>query len=195
MSSEVALCNLALSHLGQGGISSLDENSTEAELCKLTYPVARDAVLRDHPWNFAMRREPLALLADDRPPEWRFVYQYPADCLAARYILPECGIGKPAFEAALGGNGMRRVILTDEPGAWLAYTARVKDTTLFDSLFVQATAARLAADLAQPITGEAAKHQGLLRLYEGLLDMARQADANEGRFAAPPGNAFVEARQ
>ena len=195
MSSEVALCNLALSHLGQGGISSLDENSTEAELCKLAYPVSRDATLRDHPWNFAMRREPLALLADEAPPGWDYVYQYPADCLAARYILPECGVGKPPFEIALGSGGMQRIVLTDEPSAWLAYTARVKDTTLFDPLFVQAVAVRLASDLAQPITGEGTKQQNLLRLYEGLLDMARQADANEGRVAAPPGSAFLEARQ
>ncbi len=195
MTSEVGICNLALSHLGQGAISSLDENSTEAELCKLAYPVARDATLRDHPWNFAMRREALALLAETPPPGWAFVYQYPASCLAARYILPEIGCGKPPFEVALGAGGRNKVILTDEPCAWLAFTGRVTDTTLFDPLFVQAVIVRLAADLAQPITGEAAKHQNLLRLYEGLLDAARLCDANEGIAAPRTAGAFLEARR
>jgi hypothetical protein len=195
MTSEVGICNLALSHLGQGAISSLDENSTEAELCKLAYPVARDASLRDHPWNFAMRREALALLAETPPPGWTLVYQYPPDCLAARYILPEIGCGKPPFEVALGGSGHIRVILCNEPQAWLAYTARVTDTTVFDPLFVQLVTVRLAADLAQPLTGEAAKQQGLLRLYEGLLQTARASDANEG-IGAPKGpGAFVTARR
>ena len=59
MASEVDICNLALSHLGDTAtIASLDppEGSAQAEHCARFYPIARDSLLEMHAWGFATSR-------------------------------------------------------------------------------------------------------------------------------------------
>jgi hypothetical protein len=50
MASEVSICNRALAMLGANTITSLQDGSTEANVCNAVYADARDAVLRSHPW-------------------------------------------------------------------------------------------------------------------------------------------------
>ena len=54
--SEVDISNMALGWLGADRITSLDDESVEAQLCKLNYPRSRDVVLEDVEWTFAVRR-------------------------------------------------------------------------------------------------------------------------------------------
>lgn len=194
MTSEVGICNLALSHIGQGAISSLEENSVEAELCRLTYPVSRDAVLRENAWNFAARRVALGRLAENPPVGWQYMYSYPSDCLFARALVCADGSETVPFQVALGPSGTSRVVLGDEVQAWLDYTARVSDTSVFDPLFVHALSYHLAAELVQSLTGEAQKQQNMLKLYEASLAAALTSDGNEGRVTANFSNAFLGAR-
>ena len=56
MASEVDICNRALSKLGAARITSLTEDSVNARACNAMYESVRDAELRAHPWNFAMKR-------------------------------------------------------------------------------------------------------------------------------------------
>ena len=54
MASEIAICNLALSHLGDAAnIASIDppEGSAQAEHCATFYPIARDSLLEMHDWG------------------------------------------------------------------------------------------------------------------------------------------------
>ena len=63
MASEVEICNLALSHLGDTAtVASSDppEGSAQAEHCARFYPIARDALLEMQNWKFATRRATLA---------------------------------------------------------------------------------------------------------------------------------------
>ena len=63
MASEVDICNLALSHLGDNAtVASIDppEGSAQAEHCSRFYPIARDTLLEMHNWNFSTRRAVLA---------------------------------------------------------------------------------------------------------------------------------------
>ena len=48
---EVTICNAALIALGAQPIASLIENTPRAIQCNALYAVARDEVLRAHPWN------------------------------------------------------------------------------------------------------------------------------------------------
>ena len=59
MASDVEICNLALSHLGDTAtVASIDppEGSAQAEHCARFYPIARDALLEKHDWSWATRR-------------------------------------------------------------------------------------------------------------------------------------------
>ena len=56
----VDICNTALILNGAQTINSLSDDSKGAKLCNKEYDKVRQAVLTEHPWNFAMSRKELA---------------------------------------------------------------------------------------------------------------------------------------
>jgi hypothetical protein len=57
MAESVTIANAALVHLGGQLITALTDTSREAKFCNERIAKARKAVLRMHPWNFAMKRK------------------------------------------------------------------------------------------------------------------------------------------
>ena len=189
MTSVVGIANAALLRIGAGLIMSLDEEGKAARLCRQLYGPSRDAVLRAHPWNCALRRCALAQLV--APPAFGFALQYqlPADCLRV-LALDADGDG--------GDGGFRiegRRLLCHAPGARAHYIARIDDPTQFDALLADAIAARLAAELAFPIAASTSLAQSMWQIYEMKLREARIVDAQEG---TPPeaivGDRWLKAR-
>lgn len=111
--SEVSICNMALQSIGtRSTISSLTEQSNEAENCNLLYELTRDEVLGMAFWNFARKMATLSLIksapgtptnptsgtqsawsADWPAPPWLFEYAYPANCIQVRYLNPNLTSG------------------------------------------------------------------------------------------------------
>ena len=73
MASDVEICNRALAQLHVSGINSLDENSAQAQRCKLLYTHVRDGLLEDFDWQFNHQIKALALLTDTLF-NWVYVY-------------------------------------------------------------------------------------------------------------------------
>lgn len=195
MSSEVQICNLALSHLGSYTINALTEASQEARKCKLYYPIARDFVLRDFPWNFAEHRAYLALLSDVTPVGYDYAYQYPTNCLKAREVYNEVTGGEPIdFVVNATSDGTSKMILTNEADAILIYTMRITDPNVFDIAFINALSFKLASDLAQPITKKITLQQAMVRAYAVYMGMAHRANASESKDTSEVDNPFIAAR-
>lgn len=178
MTTEVQICNLALSHLGDAAtVASIapPEGSAQAEHCALFYPIARDALLEMHQWGFCTRRTALAPLTNDAN-TWDYCYAAPTDMLNAIAVLDSAAtddnsVGIPASNAwygeanpALSGGVYTpkefvvetladgtEVIRTNQPDAVLRYTGRITDPGKFSPLFVKALAASLASMLAGPV--------------------------------------------
>lgn len=177
MASEVDICNLALGHLGDNAtVASLDppEGSAQAEHCARFYPLARDAILELHDWNFATRRGQPAQITSPWP-QWKYAYVQPADCLRVLAVLdPEA---TDDFSMSMPNPGMaqytpqpfvcetdeegREIILTNQENALVRYVAFVSDTTKFTPLFVTTLTWHLASLLAGPvIKGDAGRAEG-----------------------------------
>lgn len=175
MAADTDICNLALSRIGHYDLlSSLDEASKAAKLCKINYAPTRDAVLRAHPWNFAIKRVTLA--SDDAviPFEYAYRFPLPSDCLkVVRTNLDAEGC--PADYRIEG-----RALLTDESVVSIEYIAQVTDVTLYDALFVDLLAQRLAMELVIPMTDNATAYKTLADVYQAKLTEARSTDAQEG---------------
>jgi hypothetical protein len=89
MASEVGICNLALSHLGDTAtVASIKppDASVQAQLCARFYPIARDALLEMGSWGFATRRVQLTRLnlptftdaaGNATPGTWLYAYALP----------------------------------------------------------------------------------------------------------------------
>ena len=168
--SEVQICNLALSKISEQSILVLTENSPAARACNLVYEPMRDAVIRSHPWNFATARVGLAQLAST--PAFGFLYEYqlPADFLRVIQMEHEDTTFKIEGEK----------LLTDDVEANISYIKKVTDPTQFDALFVEALATRIGAELANVLSENTATANMLKVEYGIKLAEARQADAGEG---------------
>ena len=97
--SEVTICNLALSHLGDtASVASIKppDSSVQAQLCARLYYVARNALLEMAAWGFATRRVALAQVTnptlDPNDPDsrgtWRFAYALPNAAINVLAVIP-----------------------------------------------------------------------------------------------------------
>lgn len=189
--------NMALSHIGaRSSIESLTEASPEAVQVNLWYDYARLQTLAAYDWNFARRRQALALHGDDPPDQWTYRYIYPADCVHARLIWNPSGLDVDAapFEVETDESADTKSILTDMEDAILIYTFDLESTSSFSSFFVMALSRYLAALIAPSLTGDDKKS---ITQYQAFIDVIQKAgdeNANE-QVAKPPRNAdWITAR-
>lgn len=204
---EVQLCNLALARIGQREfIDNLDDDETAvAEACRVLYGPARDAVLESVPWKFATRRATLALSTSPARDGWTYVYALPADCVSARAVTVP-GIRAPAAGARIPfdteadsspaslGKVDSRVLLTNQAGAELVYTAQVETVALFPPLFVEAVAWKLASDLALCVLLKPAIAEAMMKKYELELSKAAASQYRQSREDQPPESEFTAVR-
>jgi len=169
MSSPITICSNALLKLGARPISSFDEATDAARLCSNLWPQVRDAVLRAHPWNCAIKRTNLAPKADPPAFGFSFAFTLPADCL--RLLEADT-----AFDYVVEG----REILGDENPLYIRYIYRNEDPNSYDTLLVDALSAVMQAELAYPITKSTSQQDAAWALYTGKLKLARAVDGQEG---------------
>ena len=186
MANQVEICNVALNFLGDLSITSIDDDTTRARLCKAFWPVVLDYVLREHPWKCAVIRYSCALLG--AAPLFGFTHQYqlPDNCL--RVIAFEGEEDDYAWQVE------GRVVVTDYSPCHIIYVARVDDAAELDSMVTMAVAVKLAMFLAHAITDKANLVEGLENLYKKVLDGARAVNAQEGSPTAFESNVLVDVR-
>lgn len=181
MSSKVQIAKMALQHIGDRyDITSLDEDSTEAEQVNLMYGATRDKLLRMHPWTFATKFSTPSPLVGAVPKRWSFAFAYPSDCLKMIEITNPLGYNLPPVKFRTGTIATQKVILTDTDEPELQYIFRNDDPTTYDPSFVMAFSYMLAAYVAIPLTGDRGLKSDLMREAMVEVDVARQEDSNEG---------------
>lgn len=188
MPSEIEICNLSLSRIGQGSINSLTEYSPQAQVCNLLYTNCRDALLREFPWNFATKNVLLSEVTQTIP-GWDYVYQYPPQALWVRKIFNEGSADREIpYEYEVVSTGTEKFICCDVYQAYAKCTIKIKDPSLFDPLFVEALSYKLASELTMPLTNSSSKTQEVLTKYQLAMANARLAGAVEGSAKKPEGH-------
>ncbi|MFZ2972236.1 MAG: hypothetical protein WA049_06320 [Ferribacterium limneticum] len=186
MASEVDLCNLALSRLGDSAtVSSIDppEGSAQAEHCSRFYPIARDSLLEMHDWKFATRRTTLSELTVDSF-NWAHSYAEPNGALRIVSVLDATQSAEDEsypFAAESGDDGAA-LIYTNLQYATVRYVARVTDTTKFSPLFADALAWLLASHMAGPLIKGTAGQAAAKACYANfnlVFSYAKVSDANQ----------------
>jgi hypothetical protein len=209
MSSEVEICNMALSHLGDSAtVASIDppEGSAQAEHCARWYPIARDALLELHTWTFATRRMLLAEVANPYT-QWQYAYARPSDCLKMIAVLAsdatddysmrlansesagvmranQLGAYTPQPFAIESDDSGSQIIVTNQADALARYTRYVTDTARFSPLFRNTLARYLASYLAGPVLkGSEGINVGTaqMQIAMNMLAGAAVSDANQQR--------------
>ncbi len=196
MASDVGICNLALSRLGDAAtVSSIDppEGSAQADLCATFFPIARDSLLEMHSWAFATRRADLSLLTAETE-AWAYAYAVPSNCLRVLAVQDRDASADYGVDAGLSGLYVPQpfsveamasgamAILTNQENAAARYTVRITDTSKFTPLFTDALAWLLASYLAGPVIKgmEGIKvGQSMAAMAQAVLSKAITSDSGQ----------------
>lgn len=186
MSSKTDIVNMAASFLGQPPIASIEtDQGPIGETARATYTPMLDAVLRGFTWNFALQRRSAV---SSGTPEWGWNYQYNLADDELRVIsLESDDINDWVVEG--------RKILTDL-GSPINYKTivRVIDPTLYDSLFIEAFARRLAMNWAERILKSTTASREQAKLYSELMREARSIDSTEKTPEVIEANEWIDSR-
>lgn len=164
MATDASICNRALIAVGiQKVISSLAQDSAEAQACNQIYVPLRDALLRMAPWNCAFGEANLTYITStpgtpenmspqtqrwevgQPAPPWAYEYQYPVDCLRACWIIPAVQTGYA------GGVPITNAVTGGAPSMWLGAPARFKVQT---DQFYPVTAATVVSSGSGHVVGD-----------------------------------------
>ena len=194
MATEVDICNMALSFLGdRATLTSIDppEGSAQAEHCARFYPMALQELLSVMPWGFATKRDELAEFSD-KIPGTAHAYALPADCLSLQAVYSKAG--KILNRWTLERAGSSRAILTNEEVSYIRYTSLDVPSSIFSPTFALALAHLLASKLAGAmVTGPTGQEmsQAQLKLYEFYRQKAQVEDARQSNEAAEVRQVFM----
>lgn len=198
-SSDVAICNLALSHIGaDANISAISppDGSVEAGHCARYYPIARQELTEMHAWTFAKTRAALSQLSTNPSKVWTYAYGKPSDSLSELRILTTSTLDAYGFfpfggllradEVALfteRGSANFEVegdaILAHEPDAVLMYMRDTVDTGKYTPGFTVALSFLLASYLAGPIIKGVDGTSAALKMRQIAERKASQAAAQD----------------
>jgi hypothetical protein len=172
---DVDICNLALGRLGAKLIASFDDTSVEARLCKLSYPLARNCVLEDRKWSFAVRRIKLDT-PDATAPVSGWAYAYTVPTTVVRVHRVDDGSGDYSLDWVFE----ERKVLTNAVAVYAEVVVQASEA-LFSPGFTQALVTRLSADLAIVLSENRQMQADTEALYEKRIKSAGGADGSQGR--------------
>ena len=151
--SPLTICNLALAKLGEAPIPAISPTgSPAARLCYAHYHPVRREILCTNRWTFATALT--TLTAEQAAPQ--AAHPLPPDCLRVLEVSSR--------DWSLRG----RTIYCPERSIRLLYLADVEDPTLFDPMFTEAFATRLACKLCIPLTSSTTAREALTQEYHRL---------------------------
>lgn len=174
MSTVVSICNQALAMVGGKLITSIDDDITEAKVCKANYEPVRDELLEAANWSFTLEWLDLPKLANPPLSEFANAFQLPSDVIRVIFV------GKD-FEHPTQWQREGMNIMTNNATCMCQVVRREVDTTKFTPKFVGAFATRLAAEMALPLTNNGKVYELLMGSAERKLTDAINSDNSQGR--------------
>lgn len=166
------ICSGALTMLGCEPISSFDEGTTEANLCKQNYKLFKDSLLASYPWKFATRTVKLPVLEEKPITEYRYMYEPPIDAL--RYIKAQSCTNNTPVEYQIRKGKLH----TNSESLKVTYIYEVPDEEL-PAFFVEVLIAKLSAEFCLPLTEGSSKAELFEKKFQIKLTQARNLDAQQ----------------
>lgn len=170
-STDVSLCSNALLMLGDSPIADLSEDSPRATLAANLFPQVRDAVLRSHPWNCAVKR--VVLAPEVAVPD----YDYSAQFAVPDDWLRTLQVGERGIEIDFRHEGRKFLANTD--AFKLRYVFRNEVVTTWDPMLCHAVSLLLKAAFAYPITKSTSLATEALTDATNYLKIVRAVDGQD----------------
>jgi len=182
---KVNICNITLRMLGAKRITSLEDETDPARVLNDVYDRILDEVLAAYPWNFAIHRASLSQLSETPTYGYDYAYALPTSCLRVISVQDQ---------EYTDWEQEDNKLLTNEDSINVRYISREVDPTKYSSYFIQAFTARLAAEIAFPLTGDAGLANNKFEEYQLKLSQAKSTNSQEGTPRKMERSSWLEAR-
>lgn len=180
ISNKIEICNLALARIEQSSISSFeDEDSMQAQYCRMSYEQSKSALLSQYTWSFAINSATLTQVEyNDAIKEFDYKYSLPESFLAFVALYN-------SFNQEVLGSGYKPIynlmggfLYTDVDNAKLKYVKDIDTVSSFSPLFIDC----FVLDLAIRLTRLFQSSGTYLQQLEQELNIAlRAAKSNDCR--------------
>lgn len=189
MTSQVAVCNAALVHLGAATITSLSDNVKSARTLNTIYNAAIKNVLRKYPFKCAIKRTTLPALSE--APAWGFPYAYalPIDYLRV------LAVGEFTYPSDAWSVEDGKILTYLSAPIKVKYIYNNETVSSWDAALFSVAAAYLAFYVAESITQDAEKRKEMFALFKDELSEARHQGAIEQSNLVLEANDWLDARE
>jgi hypothetical protein len=168
---DVSICSNALLMLGASTINDFNEDADRARLASNLFPQVRDAVLRSHPWNCAVKRVVLAPEVTVPDFDWSAQFAVPDDWLRTLQV------GELGAEIDFRQEG--RKFLADTDTFRLRYVYRNEVVASWEPMLVHAVSLLMKAAMAYPITKSSSLATEALADATNYLKICRAVDGQD----------------
>jgi hypothetical protein len=171
VASQIEIINRAIILLGAEPITSLSEGTVQQVAATSQWDTTRKSLLRDHPWNFAIKQSTLSPVAGVSHVGYIHAFKIPSDSLR---ILTVAQNG-----TNVDFRNRSNYLFTNSNPVTVDYIYDEADPIYWDALFVNVFAYKLASDIGYALTKSQTSANAMYELYERALKKARYVDSSE----------------
>lgn len=198
MTSEVSICNGALTMLGSDLIIALSDDNKRGRVLNSIYARVRDAEYDRHRWRFTFQRASLPELSTTPAFDFSHQYQLPSDYIRLVNGGDILSIPDQSDYRTYQGEDWSiegGMILSFRTAPLrIRYIARITDTALMPPSFAEALSARLAFEACEALTQSDTKKSTVWAQYRNALKEAIRAKALEAAPQSIADDTWVTAR-
>lgn len=186
--SKIAIINKGLTAVGAAPITSLDDDSNNANVANRVYALALRSVLSECKWNFATKRALLSslnvTLAWYEPGEG-YVYQRPNDCVRIFETNSRNAIWREEGD----------YIISDTSGLGIRYVYYLDAPSKYSAEFIEALIDKFASDIAYALVNSSSLGEKFKKLYEKIsLPKAMSVNSQVGVQQESQDGAWTDAK-
>jgi len=185
VNSSTDICNLALDLLSADTVQDIENPTSATEsILNRWYDQSRKKLLREHPWNFAIKR--VILAANSTRPAFGYSasFSIPSDFVRLLSLSSDLSVNKetllPKDSYQFENN---KILLNDYYGdvtsLRLIYVSNNVTVSQFDPMFIDLLAHEIALSVAYKITETNTNVERIQSLYRARSMMAKAIDGQE----------------
>lgn len=192
--SDVEVANYALTKLGSSErITAFDQDSPNARTLASVYQKAKRAILRRYQWGFATRRAQLA--AHVNQTEWGSLNRFPVPTGMIRLLFDNETGQHTDWRIESDATDTKFIVTSDSGPLDIKYIYDVAAPDLYDDLFVEALASKIALEICDEVTGSGAKKESLRIDYRDAIAEAKNIGSIESVADEFPEDDWIAARR
>lgn len=189
MTSIVGICNQAILKAGGNPITALTQDNREARLCSALFEPVKDAMLTETDWSVVTELYALSPLSE--PPAFGYSYQFqlPPEVELCRHVS-EDGENFDVFPWQVFSNK----VLCNAESIKIIAIRKLTNVAELNSLEEAALVARLAAELAIPLSQSNSLANQFWTEYGLKVDLATARDGQQGTYESTDIGQLVKVR-